>query len=833
MQEIPYILGLTAGELSPWLSSRFDLQAYLRGAARMSNVLTLPYGGVLRRRGTEYVHRAAAAGSTAVKLFPFRYSESDVLMLEFFSGGMRVYKDGELLKYNGEPYVLTTPWIAPSVVKGLRFTQINDVVYVTSVMHPPMMLVRDYDTHWYCREVKFAPYPRETYSPQNDVLHVEMEANDTYATLTLDAGSSATFLASMVGTEHLMADADIPTMTLFQGEAFDRQNLANFAEFYKYTVPVGTGGYVKNEASNMYRYYTCIREFNATHFNGSTDPDDYPNFFLPGFMWLNADGKPYEVCADWEIRTNGEWNATWELWRSYDTPEQGSDYGLWNWTRVKTFSQSDFSERQNWALTGSEPYPCRMVLVCRGSRALSIDPMLYFRSMGGTREYHFKIISVTNARKARAEVVGKYLSGNKSFSTRSWSFGAFGGLMYFPRFSAFYQGRLWFSGIPGMPTTLLGSCVDDFTNFRMGSNDDDALHLTLASDNQSEICWICAARELLLGTTGGEWVLSSSSGASLTATTVGFHRQSSVGSAALPAQAVENTVLFIQRGGKRLREISYKLESDGFTATDSSILAEHLLRAGVQEWCVQRGSNFYVWVLMQDGSVAVLTLNPEQNVTAWQRMEFTGRRVVQLATLPGASGNEDEVWLVLHNPVSNHLSLERIRETSAYLDGFKSVAVQSAGKLTGLEHLAGLQVKFAPSGSAAEAFRDGTVSADGSLSVAGAAVGTVYEVGRVYTSELQTMPMESQNSFNTVRQLSRVRLRLLESDLNFSYKSSGSERWESYSASIGRLSVPFTGSVRLTQMPSADVGQGFSLQYSGLRAFCVLAMTIEVDYHGR
>ena len=159
--------------------------------------------------------------------------------------------------------------------------------------------------------------------------------------------------------------------------------------------------------------------------------------------------------------------------------------------------------------------------------------------------------------------------------------------------------------------------------------------------------------------------------------------------------------------------------------------------------------------------------------------------------------------------------------------------MQSAGKLTGLQHLAGLQVKFAPVGSAAEAFRDGTVAADGSLSVAGAAVGAAYDVGIVYTSELQTMPMESQNSFNTVRQLSRVRLRLLESDLNFRYKSSGSERWESYSDSIDRLSVPFTGSVRLTQMPSADVGQGFSLQYSGLRAFCVLAMTIEVDYHGR
>ena len=799
----------------------------------MHNVLTLPYGGVQRRRGTEYIETSAAEGSTAVKLFPFRYSESDVLMLEFVSGGMRVYKDGELLQYGGQPYVLSTPWIAPDVVRNLRFCQVNDVIYVTSVMYPPMMLIRDYDTHWYCREVRFSPYPRETYSLQDDVLRVEMESNDTYATLTLEEGSTRSFLSSMAGLEYLIADVEVPTVTLFQGESFDRQNLANFSEFYKYTVPVGTGGYVKNAASNMYRYYTCIREFNATHFNGSTDPDDYPSFFLPGFMWLNADGQPYEVCSDWEIRTNGEWNATWELWRSYDSPEQGDDFTLWNWTRIKTFSQSDFSERQNWALSGSEPYPCRMVLVCRSSRALAIDPMLYFRAMGGTREYTFKIVSVTNARKARALVSSKYLGGNKSFSTRSWSFGAFGALRYFPRFSAYYQGRLWLSGIPGLPTTLLGSCTDDFTSFRVGSQDDDALHLTLASDNQSEICWMCAARELLLGTSDGEWVLSSSSGASLTASTVGFHRQSSVGSAGLSAHAVENTVLFIQRGGKRLREISYKLETDGFSATDSSLLAEHLLRSGVREWCVQRGSNFHVWLLMKDGTVAVLTLNLEQNVTAWQRMDFPGRKVIQITTLPGAAGNEDEVWLVLQNTVSGSLSLERIRETSCYLDGFVSATVSASGKVTGLLHLAGLQVRYAPAGQLLNRAGSGLVGKDGTMAVNGVPAGAVIDIGLPYTSELQTMPLEGQNSFNSVRQMSRVRIRFLESDLDFQYKGSNAERWEHYSADREQLSVPYTGSIRLSQLPCADVGQGFCVRYSGLRDFCLLAMTIEVDYHGK
>ena len=834
MQEIPYLLGFTAGELSPWLNSRFDLQAYLRGAARMSNVLTLPYGGVQRRRGSEYIGPAAAVGSTAVRLYPFRYSETDVLMLEFFPGGMRVYKDGKVLYYDEKPYELSTPWIAPSSVRSLRFCQINDVVYVTSPLHPPMMLIRDYDTHWFCREVQFEPYPRETYALQQDVLHVQPEQDTGYATLTLDSGSRRTFNAAMPGLEYVMADADVPTVTWFQGESFDRQNLANFAEFYKYTVPVGTCGYVKNAKSNLYRYYTCIREFNTTHFNGSTNPDDYPHYFLPGFMWLNADGQPYEVCSDWEIRTNGEWNATWELWRSYDTAEQGTDYGLWNWTRVKTFSQNDFSERQNWALSGSEPYPCRMVLVCRSTRSLPLDPMLYFRAMGGTREYKMKIVSVTGARKARAEIIGKPLGGNRSFSTRSWSFGAFGGLMHFPRFAAFYQGRLWFSGIPGMPTTLLGSCTDDFTNFRVGSNDDSALHLTIASDNQSEICWMSSARELLLGTTEGEWVLSSSSGSAVTASTAGFHRQSSVGSAFMHPHAVENTVLFIQRGGKRLREISYKLEADGFTATDSSILAEHLLRPGVQEWCVQRGSNFYVWLLMKDGSVAVLTLNPEQRVNAWQRMEFPGRNVIQITTLPGISGNEDEVWLVLQNPLSGTLSLERIRETSSYLDGSLSTVVQPDGKLIGLQHLAGQQVCFAPVGDLLSAPSSGTVGQDGTLDTGNpAAEGLLYDVGLPYVSELQTMPLEGQNSFNSTRQMSRVRLRLLESDLHFSYKTTCNELWENYSPEADRLELPFTGSVRLTQMPCADVGQGFSLRYSGLRNFCLLSMTIEVDYHGK
>lgn len=825
-------MGFTGGEISPWLSTRYDLQAYQRGAAGLTNFLTMPYGGLRRRRGSELVR--LYTDESAIKLFPFCYSESDALMLEFFPGGMRVYESGVPVTYDGEVYVLETPWTAASLIPSLRFTQINDVVYVTNPYYPPMTLRRIRNNWWVCSEMVLEPYPRESYSLQHDLLHVEMSADGESATLTLPTGSSMAFTAAMAGHEYVLADAPVATQTLFEDTSFDCGKLVDMSQFYEYTIPVGTCGYVKNTVSGFYRYYTCIREFHVSDFNGSKNPDDYPYYFLPGFMWLNDDGQPYEVAQDWELRTKGDWNAEWELWRSYDTQEQGSHYALWQWTRLKTFSQGNSTERQNWALSGSELYPCRMVIVCRGSTSLPIDNVLYFRALGGKREYKFKITDVQSATVATASVEKSYLGGNKNFATKSWSYGAMGARLYYPQFSLYHQGRLWFGGIPGLPTSLIASAVDDFHSFHVGSNDDDALHLTMASDNQSKITWVCPTRELLIGTTDSEWLLGSSSGGAITATNASFRRQSSVGSADIPPLAVENTLLFVQRGQKRVREISYKLESDGFTATDVSLLAEHLFRSGVRSWCVQRGADFYVWVLMNDGSAAVLTLNLEQDVTAWQRVRFSGRSIVQVAAIPGSSGAEDEVWLVLRNESTQALSLERIRESSVFADGYLTVKVTQAGQLSGLGHLAGCQVRATLSGGwNGSAATVGKVSADGVLPLSHAVVGRYYHVACPYESAVETLPLEHQASYNSVREMSRVRVRLLESALDFEYKATHAQRWEATDPAVWHLSAPYSGSVRLTQMPEAHVGQGLQIRYSGTCDFKLLSLTVEVDYHGK
>lgn len=831
MQDNPYILGFTSGELSPWLSSRFDLQAYQRGAALLQNFMVQPYGGLRRRCGTEYVAEAAVQGSEAIRLMPFCFSEEDSLMLEFFPGGMRVYKNGSLLgNGDGSPYVLETPWKTEQMVLSMRCMQVNDVVYVTTPYYEPIMLKRYGNTDWQCSQISFEPAPRETYLQQSAGLKVQMETNGRYALLETDLAAPE-FTPAMENKEYVIAEMEVPTRTLFLNESF---SFATYALPDLSATDVGASRVYtqQNAASGMYDFYYAYNNYYKMYYNGSALASSYPNFFMPGVMRLDAanENRPYEINGGWELYTNGEWDASWEIWRSYDNFSTTMRFYNWQWSRVRSFDQNAFSERKNWALSGTEDTPCRMVLVCRSAKSASLGAHLHFRILGGTREYKFKIISCQSAHQARALLLSVYMDGCKSFYTRKWSYGAFGARNGYPGFSSLHQGRLWFGGVSGMPTTLFASASGDFQNFRMGSNDDDALHLTLAADDQSRICWICPSRSLLVGTTESEWTLAAPDGGAITPSNASFCRQSSVGSEVKDATGVENAVFYIQRGGRRLREISYKLEADGYTSTDVSLLAEHLFHAGVRDWAVQRGSSARMWVLMEDYTLAVLTTNVEQKVTAWQRVSFPGRQVLRIATLARMGSNEDELWLVMRHEGGGYVSVERIVSDNVFLDAIGTATPETAHVQGGM-HLAGLPGLVYPQGQPGKA-RPIAFGADGSFTIPEWEKGTTYCYGIPYRSELQTMPQENERSYNAVRQEGRVKLRLLQSDPAFHYRASHAEKWETYDPGRDKRAYPYTGAIRISHIPSPATGQGFCLYVDGATDFQLLSLTIEFDFHG-
>jgi hypothetical protein len=85
----------SAGELSPNLYAREDIEKYSEGASLMRNFYVDYRGGASNRPGTEYKGRCYA--DTTTRLIPFIFSQDQSYVLELSDLHLRIYKDGEFL----------------------------------------------------------------------------------------------------------------------------------------------------------------------------------------------------------------------------------------------------------------------------------------------------------------------------------------------------------------------------------------------------------------------------------------------------------------------------------------------------------------------------------------------------------------------------------------------------------------------------------------------------------------------------------------------------------------------------------------------------------------
>ena len=148
----------SAGELSPHLHDRVDLEAYYAGCAELRNFIPLPHGPILRRRGTHFVYEAK---SSAVRLIPFTFNVTQSFVLEFTPGVMRVfYKDGILLNSGGYILEIATPFAAGDL-PNLNWAQNGDWLYLVDGRHTPQALKRYSATDWRIEELAFTNKPAE------------------------------------------------------------------------------------------------------------------------------------------------------------------------------------------------------------------------------------------------------------------------------------------------------------------------------------------------------------------------------------------------------------------------------------------------------------------------------------------------------------------------------------------------------------------------------------------------------------------------------------------------------------------------------------------------
>lgn len=251
----------------------------------------------------------------------------------------------------------------------------------------------------------------------------------------------------------------------------------------------------------------------------------------------------------------------------------------------------------------------------------------------------------------------------------------------YPKCVTIHQNRLWFGNLSGRPTTLLASKVGEFENFVIDQtyvDDDDPIDVTISSNKIDPIQWIAPGRTLLVGTTSTEYSITGENGylspSNITITPHTFN-----GSRFVDPVQVDNSILFIEKSGLRIREIYYRYDIDGYYTEDQSILSYEELSNKIKQLVFQQaGKAGYlsdysitippcniIWLIDDSYELKAITFEKQHEVIAWHTHDLGGStvEVQSIAVIPGSDGS-DELWALVKRDDARYI--EYLSSSAAY-----------------------------------------------------------------------------------------------------------------------------------------------------------------------
>ncbi len=410
---------------------------------------------------------------------------------------------------------------------------------------------------------------------------------------------------------------------------------------------------------------------------------------------------------------------------------------------------------------------------------LSTDVGRLVRLREGSTWGYAEITAVTDTTHVDVTVLSTLTNTN---AKTTWRLGLWSDTTGFPSCGAFFEDRLFLAGSADALQRLDGSKSSSYTNFSPSANDgtiaaNNAVAFTLNSDDVNAIRWMSPnEKALLVGTSRGEWLVRASSlSEAVTPTNINGKPASRHGSADVAPVNAGKATLFVQRAGRKLRELAYVFEVDGFKAPDLSVLAEHITRPSLDSIVYQEQPQAVVWGTRGDGVLLGLTYERDQEVVGWHRHELGGFSnadqdevpvVESIAVVTDPSATRDELYVIVQRYI-NGASVRYVeymsklwepeddQEDAFYVDcGWSVINSPASTSVTGLWHLEGEEVGI---------YVDGTKHAsqtvtNGKLTLSSA--GTIVTLGYYYNSDAQTLPLEggSQDgsSQGKIKKISRI-----------------------------------------------------------------------------
>ena len=698
------ITNFRAGEISPRLEGRIDLQKYNEAVKDLSNMIVFPQGGTTRRPGTYYAGTTKDGGQ--VRLINFEFSDEQAYVLEFGNNYIRIFKDGGLVTEATTAITAITKANPAVVTANSHGLSNGDRVFIASVggmteVNNIEFTVAGATTNTFqLSGINSSAFT--TYTSGGTVGKI-VEVTTTYTTAqlsTINYAQSADVLflaqqdhapAKLTRTSHTswtLTDIDF-TDGPYLDENITSTTLYASADTGSVTITASAALFASTDVGRLIRFREVL-EVNYDEWAASTSYANNDFVRYNGHVYKQVTGSTQTSGNTPPVHTSGT-----------------ETYGLIDWE----YRHDDTGYVKITGFTSS-----------------TVVTATVKEDDGGVSVLPHNIVGSSNA-------------------TTKWSLGSFSSTTGFPRAIGFYEERLYFAGTTDQPQTIFGSVSADFENHTPGTEDDAAINVTIASDQVNVIKHLLPARFLQLLTTSAEFTLSGGAGSEpVTPTNVNVLRETTFGTGNVKPLRAGNSTILIQKGAEKVKEITFDLDTDGLLGVDLTVLADHLARGGLTDMVWQQEPELLLWFVHADGRLIGLTYDRANATVGWHEHSLGGSGIVESITaIP--SGAEDQVYLSVKRTIDGSTIRHIVYLKSLYFnddvaDAFfvDSGLTYDGGAtttITSLNHLEGETVTILADGAAHadKTVSNGTITLDRSASKV--------HVGYGYSSSLETLRMEA------------------------------------------------------------------------------------------
>jgi hypothetical protein len=662
----PILRSFNAGEFSRLMDGRSDIDRSPSSMRKLRNYIAAPQGPAIGRSGTTFITPVYDETKRSA-IIPFLFSEEQAYLLEFADMKMRVIlEDGPLLS-GPDPYEIDTPW-DEFAVSQMRFLQSGDVVYLFCDGFQPRKLTRLGATNYELalHETLDGPF---------------LPINETGTRLTPSTTGAITM------TETVTAGPANQTVTI---------------EYDAGAPTTITGYYLQANAANDSADYTSL----------DYAPSDWTLEGWTGSVWELLDQKKAHVLYD-NKRTPFFPVKVGFVYQKYRIAVTA--------LRRNGPIQPGFKARFAAGGTVITITASGVIGINKNQGFLPTDVgrLIRYKNVSDSTWAALKIIGWTSS--TVVTVVAQSAPLGDAQGSTEWRLGYWSDTTGWPTCGTFFEDRLWLGGSVEYPDVIAGSRTGAYDDLAQTTEagivaDDSAVVFQLNSRKISRIAWLQSdERGLLVGTGSGEWVVTAANrDDALTARSIKARNSTARGSARIEPVKVDRAIIFVQRSKRTAREFVYVFEADGYKSPSMSLFASHIGVDKFAEMDFAAEPHSIIWFRRDDGLVAGLTYNRDENVVGWHLHNFADGIVESLAVVPSSDGKQDALWIVVNRDVAG-VSRRFIERMSRFWDFDMTLADAHlvdcalryqgapANFITGLGHLEGAEVYGLADGSPFEA----------------------------------------------------------------------------------------------------------------------------------